>query len=133
MEEEDEHDVLYGDIVTRHGDDGTESMRIAFDQMQKREVTHLRRIEMLEDRVRDVEEENARLKKENETITKNISSLYDTAKRELKRKDEMLMEERMKSHGSIGKVAASGKQQRRAGQNPPPPKPPPGGPPPTRK
>ena len=88
MEEEDEHDVLYGDIVTRHGDDGTESMRIAFDQMQKREVTHLRRIETLEDRVRDVEEENARLKKENETITKRKQNENTSATKRKGNKNE---------------------------------------------
>ena len=123
-----EDDLLYGDIVTSQGEDGRESLRVTRDRLEKSERHHAKRIEQLEAKVKQLETENERITKENRILMQNISSLYDTAKLELKRKDAMLHEERMKSFN----VGGGGTQRGGGGgggKNPPPPKPPPGGPP----
>ena len=127
-----EDDLLYGDIVTSQGEDGRESLRVTRDRLEKSERHHAERIEQLEAKVKQLETENERITKENRILMQNISSLYDTAKLELKRKDAMLHEERMKSFN----VGGGGTQRGGGGgggKNPPPPKPPPGGPPSGKK
>ena len=136
--EEEEDDLLYGDIVTSQGEDGAETLRVTKTRLEKSERSNLARIRELESQLETLEKENARLTKENRILATNISSLYDTAKMELKRKDEMLREERVKNFkfesGSDGggernhfRKGKGGETTRRS--NPPPPKPPPGGPP----
>ena len=99
--------------------------------MEKSERHHAERIEQLEAKVKQLETENERITKENRILMQNISSLYDTAKLELKRKDAMLHEERMKSINVVGGGTQRGGGG--GGKNPPPPKPPPGGPPSGKK
>ena len=135
--EEEEDDLLYGDIVTSQGEDGAETLRVTKTRLEKSERSNLARIRELESQLETLEKENARLTKENRILATNISSLYDTAKMELKRKDEMLREERVKNfkfESSDGggernhfRKGKGGETTRRS--NPPPPKPPPGGPP----
>jgi len=132
--EEEEDDLLYGDIVTSQGEDGAETLRVTKTRLEKSERSNLARIRELETRLESLEKENARLTKENRILATNMSSLYDTAKMELKRKDEMLREERVKNfkfESSAGdgnhRKGKGGETTRRS--NPPPPKPPPGGPP----
>jgi|TARA_B110000483_G_scaffold20664_1_gene23186 hypothetical protein len=126
-----EDDLLYGDIVTSQGEDGRESLRVTRDRLEKSERHHAKRIEQLEAKVKQLETENERITKENIILMQNISSLYDTAKLELKRKDAMLHEERMKSINVVGGGTQRGGGG--GGKNPPPPKPPPGGPPSGKK
>ena len=43
-----EDDLLYGDIVTSQGEDGRESLRVTRDRLEKSERHHAKRIEQLE-------------------------------------------------------------------------------------
>ena len=137
--EEEEDDLLYGDIVTSQGEDGAETLRVTKTRLEKSERSNLARIRELETQLESLEKENARLTKENRILATNMSSLYDTAKMELKRKDEMLREERVKNF-KFESSDGGGERNHRKGKggetttttrrsNPPPPKPPPGGPP----
>jgi len=118
-------DLLYGDIVDCAGEEGMKEIEIGRDRLQ-RECERLEKtLKEFTRRLEESEKEQERLREENERLVRNISSLYDTAKKEITRKEMMLKEERMKSFNSMGTNNGSSKAR-----PPPPPPMQPKGPPP---
>jgi predicted RNase H-like nuclease (RuvC/YqgF family) len=86
-------DVLYGDLV--EDDDRPSTSSSATNTLLKLKVSKLQSemaakesvLEASEATVRDLREEVRRLREKNETLEYNISSLFNTAKLEIERKD----------------------------------------------
>ena len=105
-DDDDDVALLYDDVVPTKGGAGGGVDVTADDAPEANIVGELAlsvEVERLRRETRSRGEENERLKleverlrRENENLVANMSSLYDTAKMEIKRKEDMLWEEREK-------------------------------------